>query len=110
MGLSNLLFPGRRSGEQTTQIAKRIAIMEPELLMLHKTLVHRTFDLMGFRISCYYGAEYDSMGHARNAMRRNPHYQEWLKLVAEVGISKALKKMHERFGGLKAGGLNEYPD
>ena len=107
-GLANYCFPAEELEEQTTKIAKRVAIMDPELLMLHKTMVHRTFEVMGFRTAEYYSAEYDTFGHARRSMRKIPEYEKWNELKDKYGLGKALKMMHKPFGGLMPGGLNEY--
>jgi len=107
-GLANYCFPADELEEQTTRIARRIAIMDPELLMLHKTLVHRTFDVTGFRTAEYNSAEYDTFGKARRKMRRVPADVQWNEYKRKYGLAKTLKMMHEPFGGLKPGGLNEY--
>ena len=83
--------------------------MDPELLMLHKTMVHRTFDIRGFKTSSYSAAEYDSFGHARMAMRQIPDMNRFNETKDKHGVGKALKEMHKQFGGLKPGGLNENP-
>lgn len=108
-GFANYCFSEEELEEQTTKIAKRIAIMDPELLMLHKTMVHRTFDMMGFKTSSYLAAEYDSFGHARMAMRQIPDWTKFTEAREKHGLAQALKEIHKPFGGLKPGGLNENP-
>jgi enoyl-CoA hydratase len=108
-GLANYSFPAEQLEEKTDKIAKRLAIMDAELLMLHKTMLHRTFDMMGWRTAAYVGSEYDAFGHARRAMRQIPDWQRWQEYKAKFGVGKAIKMMHEPFGGMKPGPLDENP-
>jgi enoyl-CoA hydratase len=108
-GLATYCFPEEELEAKTAKIAKRIAIMDPELLMLHKSMLHRTLDIMGFRLAEYNSAEYDTFGKARRAMHTSPEWERWNQMKKELGTSKALKKMNEPFGGLKPGPLWDNP-
>ena len=92
-GFANYCFPTDKLEEETTQIAKRIASIHPELLSLTKRQVCRTFDIRGFRVSVEYGGEFDSLSH------RGQDYG-YQRTIQELGLSAGLKKLNEPWGGV----------
>ena len=90
---ANYSFPTDKLEEETTKIAKRIAAIHPELLSLSKRAVNRTFDIRGFRISCEYSGEFDSLSH----FGQGYGYRE---AIEKYGLSEGLKKLNEPWGGV----------
>jgi len=53
--VANYVFPKGKLERETLKIARRIANVDLELLSLSKRVVNRTFDQMGFSVSCNTG-------------------------------------------------------
>ncbi|MFC1874426.1 enoyl-CoA hydratase-related protein [Chloroflexota bacterium] len=93
-GVANYVFPRAQLEEKTEKIAQRIALMSSDALSTQKTVVNRTFDVMGFSISFKYGGEYDSL---------TPHFlkasEEFRNMRYAKGIKAALEWRDRLYGG-----------
>lgn len=98
-GMANYVFPADKLEEETLKIARRIAHINPEMLMLSKRVVNRTFDQMGFSNAMWSGSEFDSFGHFSDAN------QAWKSIVAKEGMKKALEYRDGPMGGI----MGRYP-
>ena len=94
LGGINYVFPRDQLDQETEKIARRLATINPELLMLDKMQSNRVFEVMGFTPSLYAGSEFDSISHMSNTSRA---YQEAVK---QCGLAEALKKLNEPWGGV----------
>ncbi|MBI4286439.1 MAG: enoyl-CoA hydratase/isomerase family protein [Chloroflexi bacterium] len=92
-GFANHCFPADRLEEETTKIARRIATIPAELLELSKRVVNRTFDIKGLRVSVESSGEFDSLSHFCQTL-------PFRKMVEEIGLNAALKKLNEPWGGV----------
>lgn len=95
-GFANYCFPEDKLDEETTRLAKRIALIHPELLALEKRQVCRTFDIRKFRISCEYCGEFDSLS-MKGAQQQDYGYRT---AVEKYGLSTTVKKINEPWGGV----------
>ena len=90
IGWANKAVPADKLEEEVDQMAREIAKVPVELLALEKATINRCMDIMGFRIGCMLGAEYDAMGRVTEPAR------EWVKKVAEKGVKQAAKEWREQ--------------
>jgi enoyl-CoA hydratase len=95
-GLANYHFPEAELEERTREIAERIASIEPELLMLNKMVVNRTWEMMGFKSALEIAGEFDTICHLANTARP---MVEAMK-ASGGNLAEALKKLNEPWGGL----------
>ena len=93
-GIANYAFPADRLEEETTKVARRIAQIHPDLLALSKVGVNYTFDIMGFRTSLEISGEMDTVSHF------GPSYGFREAVEKYGGLSAALKKLNEPWGGV----------
>ncbi len=93
-GIANYVFPADELDQETTKIARRIANIDSELLMLSKTSMNRIFDHQGFSHTVKAAGEYVSLAHYRKAIA------EFNKTIKEEGIKAALEKRDKPFGGI----------
>lgn len=92
-GFANYCVPKEKLEEETTKLAKRIAMIHPELLSLEKRQVCRTFDIMGFRVSVEYSGEWDTLG------QRGQSYG-YREAIEKYGLEAGLRKLNEPWGGV----------
>jgi enoyl-CoA hydratase len=91
-GWANECFPADELDEKVVEIAKRIALIHPELLQLNKRIVHRQMDVMGLRTGIRQGTELCALGTHTTAMR------EFLGATREKGLTGALQERDKKFG------------
>lgn len=96
IGLANYSYPQDELAQRTREEAERIAQIEPELLMLNKMVVNRTWEIRGIKTAMEVAGEFDTISHlaytARpmvEALRRNGD-----------DLAKALKELNQGWGGL----------
>jgi enoyl-CoA hydratase len=95
-GLANYHFPAEELAERTREIAERIASIEPELLMLNKMVVNRTWEMMGIKTAMEVAGEFDTISHLAYTAR--PMIDA---MKAKNGnLAEALKALNEPWGGL----------
>jgi enoyl-CoA hydratase len=68
-GLANRHYPEEQLAEGTRRLAEEIAEIDPELLMLNKMVVNRTWEIMGIRTAMEVSGEFDSICHMSNTAR-----------------------------------------
>ena len=90
---ANYAVPVDQLEEKTTELAKRLALIHPEMLSLEKRQVCRTFDIMGFRVSVEYSGEWDAMA------QRGQSYG-YPEAIKQYGLGAGLKKLNEPWGGV----------
>lgn len=96
IGLANYHFPEDELEDRTREIAERIASIDPELLMLNKMVVNRTWEAMGIKTAMEAAGEFDTICHLAYTAR--PMIEA---MKAEDGdLAKALKKLNQPWGGL----------
>ncbi|MDP6175879.1 MAG: hypothetical protein QGF09_17090 [Rhodospirillales bacterium] len=93
-GMANYVIPGAELGEVTNKIARRMANIDSELLMLSKTSVNRIFDHQGFSHTMKSSGEFISLAHNRKALAG------FNKLIREKGIKAAIQARDKPFGGI----------
>ncbi len=93
-GMANYVFPADELEEATETIARRIANIDSELLMLSKTSVNRIFDHQGFSQTLKNAGEFVSLAHHRKAIAK------FNKIIKEKGIKAAIEERDRPFGGI----------
>jgi enoyl-CoA hydratase len=69
LGLVNYAVDDAALEQETRRIAREIAAVEPELLMINKMLVNRTWEIRGLQTAIAYGGELDTLSHMSNTAR-----------------------------------------
>ena len=89
-GLINRSFAEAELEDETYKVASQIAQIDPQLLMLNKMVVNRTWELMGIRTAMEISGEFDSLCHMsdtgrvlREAIERKRSLREGLRDVNE---------------------------
>ena len=90
----NYSFPADRLEEETRAIATRIASIEPELLMLNKMMVNRTWEIIGIKTAMEVAGEFNSICHMSNTGA------QFIKTLREHPLADALKKLNEPWSGI----------
>lgn len=95
-GLANYHYPEAELADRTREIAERIATIEPELLMLNKMVVNRTWEMMGIRTAMEVAGEFDTISHLANTAR------PMVEAMHRKGgsLADALKELNEPWGGM----------
>jgi enoyl-CoA hydratase len=91
-GLANCMFPVASLDEKTSEIARKIAQVDPTLQMLNKQCVNKMFEIQGFRTAMEYDGVWDSLGHF--------HHTPWEKTFHEQGWKAASEQRDAPFGGI----------
>jgi len=95
-GLANYHFPEAELPQRTLEIARQLATIEPELMMLNKMVVNRTWEIMGFRTALEVAGEFDTICHL--AYTTKPLVEQ---LKATGGnLREALKNLNKPWGGI----------
>lgn len=94
-GLVSHSVPAAELEDRTLSIARSIAAIEPELLMLNKAVVSRVWEIMGIRTAMEVGGEFDSICHLANT---GGVIAEALKESGSLG--EALEKINRPWGGV----------
>ncbi|HVX19599.1 MAG TPA: enoyl-CoA hydratase-related protein [Acidimicrobiales bacterium] len=91
LGWANRAFPADRLGDEVVAVAKRIALVPPDMAQLNKRVVHRGMEIMGLRSAIRAGTELCALGTKQETM-----YQ----FIKEMrgGLTKALQHRDEPFG------------
>lgn len=93
-GIANYVVPNDELDRETTTIARRIANIDSELLMLSKTSMNRIFDHQGFTQTVKNAGEYVSLAHYRKAIA------DFNNTIREKGIKAAIEERDGPFGGI----------
>jgi enoyl-CoA hydratase len=96
LGMVNYSFVDDKLEEETRALARRIAAIEPELLMLNKMAVNRVWEIRGITAAMGIAGEIDSMAHLSgtakpmaDALERN-----------NGNLAAALKELNKPWGGV----------
>jgi len=73
-------------------LARRLALIDPDLLSSNKRVINMGLELMGARTLQRYAAETDARAH------RAPSTREYFAAVASEGLKGAFRERDERFG------------
>lgn len=84
LGLVNMAVSPASLEAETMKLAKRIALMDGELLTLSKRAIHRSYEAAGFIESVSVGAEFDARGHFTASAR------QFAAIAREQGLKAAL--------------------
>jgi enoyl-CoA hydratase len=94
IGMINYSFPADRLEQETRAIATRIASIEPELLMINKMMVNRTWEMLGVKTAMDIAGEFNSICHLSNTAGR------FIKELQTRPLAEALKKLNEPWNGV----------
>ena len=86
--------PADRLDEEAWNLARRVALVDPEILATHKRVINMQMELAGSRLSQRYAAEQDARAHLSTGPRRSRFRSD----MAEHGLKEALKNRDEPFG------------
>jgi enoyl-CoA hydratase len=92
LGWANRAFPLERLDDEVVAVARRIALIESDLVQLNKRLVHRQMEVMGMRDGIRLGTEICALGiHA-------PSMQRFIGNARSKGLRAALDERDAPFG------------
>lgn len=86
--------PADQLDAEAWALARRVALVDPEILATHKRVINMQMELSGSRLSQRYAAEQDARAHLSQGPRRSRFRQD----MAEHGLKEALKNRDEPFG------------
>jgi len=101
LGLANYSVPEAELDEFTTKLAKRVALIPPQLLALSKRQINRTYEIMGIRTALSAGN--DQM--ALFATTRIPG--SFVETLREEGLNAAIEQRRARWGDYASSGRGE---
>jgi enoyl-CoA hydratase len=81
---------------EVDQLARRIALVSPDLLAAHKRVVNVGMELMGTLTLQRIAAENDARAHLAKS------YREFFAVVSEHGVREAVRRRDEPFGNVEA--------
>ena len=88
-GLANYSVPAEELEEFTTALAKRVALVPPQLLALSKRQVNRTYEVMGIRTALSAG---------NDIMALNTGGGPFIDAMREKGLRAAIDERNARWG------------
>jgi enoyl-CoA hydratase len=92
LGLATQAVPAGQLDAATDALARRIALMPTDLLLLTKRALHRAYDAAGFSNGVTAGIEYDALGHLSSSA------QEFRAITSERGLKAALAWRDQPYG------------
>jgi enoyl-CoA hydratase len=95
IGMINYSFPAGELEERTRAIARQIATIPPELLMLNKSVANRVWEIIGIKTAMEIGGEFDSLAHLSYTAR--PIKEAMQKYGS---LSAALRELNKPWGGI----------
>jgi len=96
LGLVNYAFDDDALEAETRRIAGQIASVDPELLMINKMLVNRTWEIRGLQTAIAYGGELDTLSHMSNTGR--PFFEALQRHGGDLAAT--LKELNLPWGGV----------
>ncbi len=95
IGMINYSFPAERLEDETRAIARRIATIPSELLMLNKSVCNRVWEMIGIKTGMEMAGEFDSLAHLADTAR------PMREAIEKHGsLSAALKELNKPWGGV----------
>jgi enoyl-CoA hydratase len=97
LGWATRAYPAAELESRVLEIAKRIALLPPDIVQLNKRTVHRQMDVMGIRAAIRAGTELCALG---------THQQSFHEFIAKMrqGLTAALSERDAPFGDYRTGG------
>lgn len=92
IGLVAKAVPADRLEEEVLAIARTMAKVLPELLIVNKAAVNRVYELMGLRVAQQNAVELDAINNATGASK------EFGRIAKEKGLKAALEWRDSKFG------------
>ncbi|MGQ0434590.1 MAG: enoyl-CoA hydratase-related protein [Microthrixaceae bacterium] len=92
LGWANRAFPEADLDEEVLAVAKRIALLPPDIVQLNKRTVHRAMDHMGLRQSIRAGTDICALGIHQES------FEVFLDEMRTKGLTAALQHRDEPFG------------
>jgi enoyl-CoA hydratase len=92
LGWANRAFPEADLDDEVLSIAKRIALLPPDVVQLNKRTVHRAMDHMGLRQSIRAGTDICALGIHQES------FEVFLDEMRTKGLTAALQHRDEPFG------------
>jgi enoyl-CoA hydratase len=92
LGWANQAFPEADLDDEVVAVARRIALLPPDIVALNKRTVHRAMDIMGLRQSIRSGTELCALG------TKQPSFEAFLEEMRTKGLTAALQERDEPFG------------
>jgi enoyl-CoA hydratase len=95
IGMINYSFPPEELEEGTRAIARRIATIPPELLMLNKSMFNRVWEIIGIKTAMEVAGEFDSLAHLANCAAP-------IKEAIEKhgSLADAMRELNKPWGGI----------
>jgi len=92
LGWANRAFPEGDLDDEVLAVARRIALLPPDIVQLNKRTVHRAMDHMGLRQSIRAGTDICALGIHQES------FEVFLTEMREKGLTAALQRRDEPFG------------
>ncbi len=103
LGWANRAFPEADLDAEVLAVAKRIALLPPDIVQLNKRTVHRAMDHMGLRQSIRAGTDLCALGIHQESM------QIFINEMRTKGLTTALQQRDEPFGDYRTAEANPNP-
>jgi enoyl-CoA hydratase len=97
LGWANRAFPEADLDAEVLAVAKRIALLPPDIVQLNKRTVHRAMDHMGLRQSIRAGTDICALGIHQES------FEVFLGEMRTKGLTAALQQRDEPFGDYRTG-------
>ena len=92
LGWANRAFPAEELDDEVVRVAKRIALIPPDMAQLNKRVVHRGMEVMGLRTAIRTGTELCALGTHTKTMA------QFVGAAREKGLTNALQERDAPFG------------
>jgi enoyl-CoA hydratase len=92
LGWANRAFPEAALDDEVLAVARRIALLPPDIVQLNKRTVHRAMDHMGLRQAIRSGTDLCALGIHQES------FEVFLEEMRTQGLTAALQHRDEPFG------------
>ena len=96
LGWANRAYPAAELDDAVLTVAKRIALLPPDIVQLNKRTVHRAMEHMGLRESIRSGTDLCALGIHQES------FEVFLAEMRSKGLTAALQHRDEPFGDYRA--------
>jgi enoyl-CoA hydratase len=100
LGWATRAYPAAELEARVLEIARRIALLPPDIVQLNKRTVHRQMDVMGIRAAIRAGTELCALG------THQPSFHEFIAKMRQ-GLTAALSERDAPFGDYRTGERRE---
>jgi enoyl-CoA hydratase len=94
-GWASAVFPANKLEEETENLARRIALTDPVLLMMQKRTINRQMELMGFKTGMAWSQDVHAAGMRRGGTEEGT---EFWRISGESGLRAAVDWRDGHFG------------